>query len=727
MAFTSSSSRSRSSSARCTTRRCGGGAGGALAVWGGRAGRGGFVWWLNTNGYLDAILGPAPTKTLAQPPVRAPLPPEQLEMARLGSPLSPHPLLHQSYPNSPASHAMRLGADIALARSAKLSFGASGRYVPPAGFAHAELLPGRTIRLRLITPGYLPWAPGQHFLVQCPAISRLTTHPFTNATICDQEAPNEEGRELVFLIRAKNGWTKHLWDAVATMIARGQNHTPGVQLPVNTIAPPRGVLLRTFVDGPCGSAARARWGEYSTVLLIAGGSGVSFALSVLQYMTLCMSGRDGQYLGGKKGGWGQPSFKTKRVRFVWLVREFGHIQWCATLLRRCMTMIPAPELQVDIFVTNIKARPKQQPQPALHRVPSDNDVLAPPAPRFARQTHLSPNERPASVASVDSDYESDPESCVDLSYYTGEFHEENGELGHEEHVLDLTNFEGDDDTAMPGETQFNQSVKREGRLRRAASQRAAGLLKSKKKKRDSQNDHYPPMQAQGSSVRLVDRNPSDDMSLNFAQEQRRDTLHPIHTDVDTLSPAKSPTSALPYSPISPLSMQSPHSTLVPSSSTSTLQGFSDSPTPTHNPKRSSEVSMSVPGPSGASGHVMTRTLSNASQMSAWSEAGSLAALISEVDVPRSKSGEHIKLELDEQEMQDVGLLAEHARPGKPKLDRILADEVQQAKGAIVVGCCGPVTLNAVVRKIIAAQIDPGRIRRGDMSGYITLISEDFDY
>ena len=36
-------------------------------------------------------------------------------------------------------------------------------------------------------------------------------------------------------------------------------------------------------------------------------------------------------------------------------------------------------------------------------------------------------------------------------------------------------------------------------------------------------------------------------------------------------------------------------------------------------------------------------------MSGWSEAGSLAALITtEVEVPRSRSGEQIKLELDEQ-------------------------------------------------------------------------------
>lgn len=342
-----------------------------------------------------------------------------------------------------------------------------------------------------------------------------------------------------------------------------------------------------------------------------------------------------------------------------------------------MAMIPAPELQVDIFVTNVKYAPK--PTPALQRIPSDNASLAPPAPQFARHGQTTPRGRPSSTGSADSDYESDLESFVDLSYYTGDFGEQSGELGHEEHVLDLTNFEGDDDTAMPGETQFNQSVKREGKLRRQASQRAADLLNPRKKKRESRNDHYPPTQMPGSTVRLVARDPSEDFASRSSQEAHRAALSHLQTDL-AHSPcaAKSPVGR-PFSPTS-MPMQSPHSTLVPTPSSSTIYGFSDSPN--RDPKRSSEVS----GPSGPSERVMTRPLSNASQMSGWSEAGSLAALIAEVEVPRSRSGEQIKLELDEQEMQDVGFVAEHARPGKPRLDRILADEVRQAQGAIVVGC-----------------------------------------
>ena len=78
-----------------------------------------------------------------------------------------------------------------------------------------------------------------------------------------------------------------------------------------------------YVDGPFGSSSRARWGSHSTVLLVAGGSGVSFGISVLEYVCLCIAGRDGEQLGGRSSGWGRRGFLTTRVRFVWLVREFG--------------------------------------------------------------------------------------------------------------------------------------------------------------------------------------------------------------------------------------------------------------------------------------------------------------------------------------------------------------------------------------------------------------------
>ena len=73
-----------------------------------------------------------------------------------------------------------------------------------------------------------------------------------------------------------------------------------------------------------------------------------------------------------------------------------------------------------------------------------------------------------------------------------------------------------------------------------------------------------------------------------------------------------------------------------------------------------------------------------SRLSQWTDSDSFAALVPHGDVEAAR--EQLRLDLDEQEVEDVGIVAEHARPGKPKLDRILADEVERAKGALAVAC-----------------------------------------
>ena len=221
------------------------------------------------------------------------------------------------------------------------------RYVAPPGFAHAVLLPGRMIRLRLVTPGYFVWAPGQHVLVCLPSLSKFTTHPFTVASVCDEQvevapagkeaggpligpdgrpAAGRGGREIVLLVRAKRGWTLRLWNLIARLQEQGASQPSGEVLPEGSALPPRGagagVVFRALIDGPFGSSVRARWNEYSSVLIVTGGSGVSYGLSILEFVCLCLAGRDGRFLGGKRGGWGQNGFRTQRVRFVWLVREY---------------------------------------------------------------------------------------------------------------------------------------------------------------------------------------------------------------------------------------------------------------------------------------------------------------------------------------------------------------------------------------------------------------------
>ncbi|OBZ75154.1 Respiratory burst oxidase D [Grifola frondosa] len=681
----------------------------ALGLWvGERAWR--LTWWLHANGFTGGML---PSARHNQAQLASMQVPGKIDASQTNY-FSDPKLVGKGSPAMSSSQSLGLTHYPPPPNSA-LILGFRTPYAPPPGFAHAELLPGRTVRLRLITPGYLPWAPGQHFLISIPSISRCTTHPFTAASICDEQAPGDDGRAIVFLIRAKNGWTRDLWDTVAQMISRGQNTVPSENLPVNYPRPGRGVLLRTCVDGPFGSSARADWGAYSTVVIVAGGSGVSFALSVLEYMCLCLAGRDGKYLGGRPGGFGTAGFKTTRVRFVWLVREFGHIQWCASTLRRCMSMIPSPELHVDIFVTNVKLPIDTLPSASSIPTPSQSTVdgLVPPTPEFALEgqplhTGNRRHTRTPSADSVDSDGDSD----VDLSYYTSDFVQPEGELGHEESILDLTNYEGDNDTGMPGEEQFSLSIRREGRTRRANTRRASMAMFAKR-----EPDHRlsePPSQAPDlSSLHLVGGHTSlPPLRINHTHAPATGSKLALQLDVDDmtpvdLSPMQTPNSAIPL-----LDNNLHHS--------SGLQSPIARPSPRMRAGMA-ELSPQLETSPSTTASTMTRPQS---MMSGWSETNSLAALMQrgELDIH-----EQLKLDLDEQELQDVGIIAEVARPGKPKLERTLAAEIERAKGAIIVGCCGPTSLDALMRKTIAAQIDPARVARGDMRGSIALVSEDFAY
>jgi FAD-binding domain/Ferric reductase NAD binding domain len=205
----------------------------------------------------------------------------------------------------------------------------SSTFSIPVGYAHAEILAGRTIRLRIVTPGRLTWAPGQHFLICIPFLSKFVSHPFTVASVCDKQKLGDDGRTIVLLIRAKNGWTKDLWTTVVGHLAHGRRHPPG-EVPEGTTLPTTGILLKAWVDGPFGSPVRTNWSGYSTAVIVSGGSGASFAISVLEYLCLCMAGRDGRSLGGTMGR--RDSFSMRRIRFIWILRDFGELLSVRVLL-----------------------------------------------------------------------------------------------------------------------------------------------------------------------------------------------------------------------------------------------------------------------------------------------------------------------------------------------------------------------------------------------------------
>ncbi|KAL0581716.1 hypothetical protein V5O48_000298 [Marasmius crinis-equi] len=764
----------------------------ALAIWvGERSWR--ATWWLQMNGFFGKEKS-APVIMPATPATPAPGAPE----AGKYPPQSPY-IDSQFYLLSDGN---LLGPSTAL------------EYTPPAGYAHAELLSGATVRLTYITPGFLSWAPGQHFLINVPSVSRFLTHPFTTASICDHQAA-PSGRAIVFLVRCKNGWTRDLWDHVVKLQNQGENHVPGEKLPNGTVMPQRGVLLKMFVEGPFGSSAGARWGKYSTVMIFAAGSGVSFALSTLQFVCLCLAGRDGRKLGGHAGSWGSKGYKTQRIRFVWLIREYAHIQWCASILRRCLSMIPSPGLEVEIFVTNSK--------PEIARMS-----------KMFRASKVVTHE-PSRNKEVDEEDDED----VDLSYYIespnagdlGEF----GDMSIEDYMRDLTDWDNELDDKLAGESRFSTMIRKEGTMLRRMSRAPASMHQKHTSFLITDPTWMPP--SPGSSpLKHTSFLSADPTSIAPpSRSTLRQTLASVNESSISVKSVSSPLKSSFNAPERP-SMEPPQRPSLdsfrrdsseleapdhpaaeapprPSWDSSWQDHLRKPPAPSamsnEPPIRSSwdntwQHLWKTPGPSGLSKAATSSPLKRERSLenlvtreveqdeppvdgrrlsidSSESDLGgrpvSLYSLSDPIPRPLSPRVSHAdslpspivvpitptssvpmlqnqpytpaalsplqtpdantdqekhvafqvasprtvtpidanapRLNIDTQEMRDISMVSMNARPGKPSLQRILHEEVENAKGSVVVACCGPASFNAMVRKAVATEIDPTKAKEGE--------------
>jgi ferric-chelate reductase len=142
--------------------------------------------------------------------------------------------------------------------------------------------------IRITLPNrHINWSAGQHVFLTLPGVSALPfeSHPFTIASIREPTADGYKSHPLVFIIRAMNGLTRHLY-----------NHA---------VSHP-GKPVTVLVDGPYGRPPSVN--SFSSVVLLAGGSGVSFTLPLLLDIFSAV---------------GLDESPVRRVLFVWSVKHRG--------------------------------------------------------------------------------------------------------------------------------------------------------------------------------------------------------------------------------------------------------------------------------------------------------------------------------------------------------------------------------------------------------------------
>lgn len=365
-----------------------------------------------------------------------------------------------------------------------------------------------------------------------------------------------------------------------------------------------------------------------------------------------------------------------------------------------MSTVPPSVLQVDIYVTNFKPIPLRHPAPLLPPRahfdcgPTDSDEeLQPPHPNFIRENSL--HSRSGSTDSVESHESS--ESDVDLSYYLGECPDDEPpadeiHIAHETNILDLTNFDGDVDMTSPGEASLSRRLKKEGKLRRMKSRK----LPTTEKMNQDRSPHplaydevQTPQHARDTGQAYPDQYKTLLQSSRVPRPRQALTMSTHSADrLLAISPlSERPNSSSSETDIySPFSHHSESSSLHPYSPLKSMPPFSDFPsTPplatVHDDSRShTSHAKSYHDGKPAPGKSLTIQIPP-SMPNGHPQESHLAPLWNS-----GSPDSQLPLEMDEREAADVSFISEHARPGKPKLDKMIADEVQASKGAIVVAC-----------------------------------------
>ena len=164
--------------------------------------------------------------------------------------------------------------------------------------------------LRTYTPGQIAW-------IRFPGVSFFHWHPFTIAS-----APGQE--EAVVAIRGIGGYTKRLHSLIANSNASVESGTPEVKL---------------RAEGAHGVGS-VEWGAYPVTVLVAGGVGITPAISIATYVI--------QRAAQEKA---KRSTQPWHVHLLWTVKEETHLQWFEEELKQLAAITADRSVPATLDVT----------------------------------------------------------------------------------------------------------------------------------------------------------------------------------------------------------------------------------------------------------------------------------------------------------------------------------------------------------------------------------------
>ncbi|KAL2844983.1 metalloreductase [Aspergillus pseudoustus] len=187
-------------------------------------------------------------------------------------------------------------------------------------------LPGNVTRVTIENPG-TKWTPGQHILLTCHTIAPLQSHPFTIASIPDDN-------KLELFVRAEKGGTRRFFRYAS-------KHDQVIEDPIASSKQTRTVHL----EGPYGRLRSPS--QFDNVVLFAGGMGATLTVPLLR--DIVAQWKSNSHLS-----------VTKRVQFVWVIQSRAHLTWFETRLQSVRADVEAcqrespdtvREVEISIYIT----------------------------------------------------------------------------------------------------------------------------------------------------------------------------------------------------------------------------------------------------------------------------------------------------------------------------------------------------------------------------------------
>lgn len=326
-------------------------------------------------------------------------------------------------------------------------------------------------------------------------------------------------------------------------------------------------------------------------------------------------------------------------------------------------MVPADALQLDIFVT-AQSGAANRPPPLQSFYGTDDIALLPPRPLFAGG-----HGRRDSADSVSSEMSQGVSS--ELAYLepaaNGDYMD-NDDQSPTADILDLTNYEDEEDIEeSPAQQELSHKVQKEGKVRRARSRRAnkrpgSGSIAP-------QTMRYPPAQPTSMLAYAEDRDA-------HSYEDLQDTPRPQQSRQESR-----------YDPQPPI-------LVAPRPGHANRQSMASSIGMYNDPFGDSRGRFS-PSPSMQTMDYDTRSYIGAGgaespfpggRQTLHSRASSMVFMEGAHESQGGKSGvSGSGLWLEGTDYHSMNIIAEMARLGRPKLDVILQEEIDRARGTLGVG------------------------------------------